>query len=125
MFRLRLPQLIHDDEAINLSPKSDDDQQMGMKEDAKNIEDSGKRKMNANKIVKQQIMADINWSPYLEKFAKVPKEKLTSEISKTLLQTGVGPSQPLLEGQADKSSRENFIKSVTIALMATPEYQLC
>ena len=125
MFRLRLPQLIHDDEAINLSPKSDDDQQMGMKEDAKNIEKGNKGKMNANKMVRQQIMADINWQPFLEKFSKVPKEKLTIEISKTLLQTASGPSKQLLEGQADKSSRESFIKSVTIALMATPEYQLC
>ena len=125
MFRLRLPQLIHDDEAINLSPKSDDDQQMGMKEDAKNMEKANKGKMNANKIVRQQIMADINWQPLLEKFAKVPKEKLTAEITKTLLQTASGPSKQLLEGQADKSSREGFIKSVTISLMATPEYQLC
>jgi hypothetical protein len=67
----------------------------------------------------------VNWSPYIDKFAKVPKEKLVSEITKTLLQTGGGPSQQLLEGQADKSSRDEFIKSVTIALMATPEYQLC
>ena len=125
MFRLRLPQLIHDDEAINLSPKSDDDQQMGMKEESRNPGNSNRGKMNANKIVKQQIIADVNWSPYIDKFAKVPKEKLVSEITKTLLQTGGGPSQQLLEGQADKSSRDEFIKSVTIALMATPEYQLC
>ena len=125
MFRLRLPQLIHDDEAINLAPKSDDDQQMGMKENAKTMENSGRGKMNANKLMKQQILADIDWKPFLEKFAKVPKEKLTGEISKTLLQTAGGPSRELLEAQADKSSRESFIRSVTIALMATPEYQLC
>jgi uncharacterized protein (DUF1800 family) len=125
MFRLRLPQLIHDDEAINLSPKSDDDQQMGMKEEPGAAGKKNGGKMNANKLVKQQIVADINWTPYIDKYAKVPKEKLVSEISKTLLQTGVGPSQQLLESQADKTSREGFIKSVTIALMATPEYQLC
>jgi uncharacterized protein (DUF1800 family) len=125
MFRLRLPQLVHDDEAINLSPKSDDDQQMGMKEELKNGENVNRGKMNANKIVKQQIIAEINWGPYLDKFEKVPKEKLVSEISKTLLQTGAGPSQQLLESQADRSNREGFIKTITIALMATPEYQLC
>ncbi len=122
MLRLRLPQLIHDDESINLAPKADDDQQMGMKED-KNQDSDGK--MTGNKLVKQQILANVNWSPYVEKFAKVPKEKLISEISKTLLQTSSGPSQQLLEGQAEKSDRESFIKSVTISLMATPEYQLC
>ena len=124
MFRLRLPQLIHDDEAINLSPKSDDDQQMGMKEEAGG-QNGNKARINANTLVKQQILADVNWTPYLDQFTKVPKEKLVTEITKTLLQTPSAPSQQLLEGQADKSSRDTFIKSVTIALMATPEYQLC
>jgi uncharacterized protein (DUF1800 family) len=125
MLRLRLPQLIHDDESINLAPKTDDDQQMGMKEDAGNGINGKQGKLNANKMVKQQILADINWNPFIDKLAKVPKENLVVEISKSLLQTTSGPSQQLLEGQADKSSREAFIKSVTIALMATPEYQLC
>ena len=126
MFRLRLPQLIHDDEAINLSPKTDDDQQMGMKEDGSTQNaNKEKAKMNANKLMKQQILADINWTPFLGQFAKVPKEKLVTEITKSLLQTPSAPSQQLLEAQADKSDREAFIKSITIALMATPEYQLC
>jgi hypothetical protein len=61
----------------------------------------------------------------MDKFASVPKEKLISEITKTLLQTAGAPGEQLIEGQADKSSRESFIKTVTISLMATPEYQLC
>jgi len=124
MFRLRLPQLIHDDESINLSPKSDDDQQMGMKEEG-GEQNSNRGKMNANKLVKQQILADVNWTPFIEQFAKVPKEKLVTEITKTLLQTSSAPSQELLESQADKNSRDTFIKTVAVALMATPEYQLC
>jgi uncharacterized protein (DUF1800 family) len=124
MFRLRLPQLIHDDEAITLAPKTDDDQQMGMKEEFKDSNGKG-GKMNANKMMKQQIAATINWTPYIEKFASVQKEKLVSEITKTLLQTSSAPSQSLLDSQGDKSSREAFIKSITISLMATPEYQLC
>ena len=99
MFRLRLPQLIHDDEAINLSPKSDDDQQMGMKEEAGG-QNGNKGKMNANKLVKQQILADVNWTPFLDQFAKVPKEKLVTEITHSLLQTPSSPSQQLLEAQA-------------------------
>jgi uncharacterized protein (DUF1800 family) len=125
MFRLRLPQLIHDDEAINLSPKTDDDQQMGMKEEFGDGKKQGGDKMNPNKLMKQQIAAEINWTPYIDKFAPVAKENLVGEITKTLLQTSSAPSQQLLEAQADKSSREAFIKSITISLMATPEYQLC
>jgi hypothetical protein len=125
MLRLRLPQLIHDDESINLAPKSDDDQQMGMKEEGNDGENRKAQKMNGNKLIKQQILANINWSPYLAQFEKVPKEKLLNALGGILLQTANGPSQPLLERQADKNSRESFIKSVTISLMATPEYQLC
>jgi uncharacterized protein (DUF1800 family) len=125
MLRLRLPQLIHDDESINLAPKSDDDQQMGMKEEGNDGANRKAQKMNGNKLVKQQILANINWAPYLAQFEKVPKEKLVNALAGTLLQTANGPSQLLLEGQADKNSRETFIKSVTISLMATPEYQLC
>jgi uncharacterized protein (DUF1800 family) len=125
MLRLRLPQLIHDDESINLAPKSDDDQQMGMKEEGNDGENRKAQKMNGNKLVKQQILANINWSPYLAQFEKVPKEKLVNALGEILLQTANGPSEPLLERQADKNSRESFIKSITISLMATPEYQLC
>jgi uncharacterized protein (DUF1800 family) len=124
MFRLRLPQMIHDGEAINLSPKTDDDQQMGMKEEFKFGNGKGNQG-NANKLMKQPIAAQINWTPFIDKFASVPKENLVGEITKTLLQTSGAPSQQLIDGQADKSSREAFIKSVTISLMATPEYQLC
>src|ERR1700730_5643250 len=124
MFRLRLPQLIHEDEAINLSPKSDDDQQMGIMEDVK-VNQKGNKGAQPNKLMKQQIIAEINWQPYIIQFAKVPKEKLVSGITQILLQTPSAVSQQLLDQQADKESREGFIKTVTIALMATPEYQLC
>jgi len=111
MFRLRLPQLIHDDEAITLSPKSDDDQMMG--------------KMNANQMIKQQIKAKIDWEPYLNQFTKVPKDLLFTEISKTMLQLPVSIPKKVLEDNCDLSSRESYIKTLTVALMATPEYQLC
>ncbi len=125
MFRLRLPQLIHEDEAINLWPKTDDDQQMGMTEEMKVNQKGNKGMQTANKLMKQQIIADINWQLYINQFAKLPKEKLVSGITQALLQTPSAVSQQLLEQQADKESREGFIKTVTIALMATPEYQLC
>ena len=122
MFRMRLPQLIHDDEAINLAPKSDDDQMMGMNDEAKV---KMKTKMNANQMMKQQIKADIDWESYVEKFSQVPKEKLISQIAQTIMQVPSAVSQKVIEENCDVSSRANFIKSVTISLMATPEYQLC
>ena len=124
MFRLRLPQLILEDENIDLSPKTDDDQQMGMREE-KSGETQTRPVRNANRLMKQHIVANINWDPYVNNFSKVPKEKLIKEIAGALLQTSSCVSEPLLQKQGDVSSRTGFIKSVTIALMATPEYQLC
>jgi uncharacterized protein (DUF1800 family) len=123
MFRLRLPQLISDAGEIKLSPKTDDDQMMGMKDD-----ESMKGNKNAKatrRIMGQQIQASINWSDYIKRFDKTPKEKLISEIGKTLLQVPSGVSEQVLLQHVDTSNRESFIKTTTIQLMATPEYQLC
>jgi uncharacterized protein (DUF1800 family) len=126
MFRLRLPQLINDSDEIRLSPKSDDDQMMGMK-DGEGLAKGGGNKTSkaANRVMRQKIQATINWAPYVKRFEKTPKEKLVSELSKTLLQVPSGLSEQLLMQHVDTSSREAFIKSATIQLMATPEYQLC
>lgn len=121
MFRLRLPQLISDADEIKLTPKSDDDQMMGMKDD----EAKTARARQVNRVVKQQINASIDWKPYLQHFTKTPKEKLISEVSKSLFQVPSSISEKVLMQHVDTSSRETFIKTVTVQLMATPEYQLC
>jgi uncharacterized protein (DUF1800 family) len=127
MFRLRLPQLISDSGEIKLSPKTDDDQMMGMKDDD-TVVGKGKGNKNAkatNRIMGQQIQATIDWTSYFKRFDKTPKEKLITEIGKTLLQVPSTLSEQVLMQHVDSSSREAFIKTTTIQLMATPEYQLC
>ncbi|HEX2682920.1 MAG TPA: DUF1800 family protein, partial [Ferruginibacter sp.] len=123
MFRMRLPQLISDADEIKLSPKTDDDQMMGMKDD-ENVK-GDKNAKATRRIMGQQIQASINWSDYIKRFDKTPKEKLIGEISRTLLQTPSGVSEQVLMQHVDTGSRESFIKTATIQLMATPEYQLC
>ncbi|HYE53496.1 MAG TPA: DUF1800 domain-containing protein, partial [Chitinophagaceae bacterium] len=128
MFRMRLPQLINDADEIKLSPKSDDDQMMGMKDENMVAAQKGggnKASNAANRMMRQQIKADVNWEPYIKQFAKTPKEQLVTEISKTLLQVPPSVSEQLLMKHTQNGSREAFIKSVTIQIMATPEYQLC
>jgi len=71
------------------------------------------------------ISANVDWETYLKKFDNVPREKLLSTISGILIQ-GVEPvSDQILNKYIDASSRESYIKSATIQLMSTPEYQLC
>ncbi|HEY0679972.1 MAG TPA: DUF1800 domain-containing protein [Chitinophagaceae bacterium] len=130
MFRLRLPQLIHDSDEIRLSPKADDDQMMGMKDQdtkkkAAKAGGNNKGEKAVNRVMRQQIQASINWAPYVKRFEKTPKEKLVGELSKTLLQIPSSLKDQLVMQHADTSSRESFIKTATIQLMATPEYQLC
>ena len=116
MLRLRIPQLIFSSDELNIKPKDDDDQMMGMKD---------KTTTRMGKFGGQFIGAQIDWNPYLKKYADVPREKLVQTISNKILQTISGIPDEVLKNFVDSSSRQNFIKTVTIQLMSTPEYQLC
>lgn len=126
MFRLRLPQLLKDNETANITPKTDDDQQMGMMDDKMAKRDY---KIYNNKTpgnTAQRIMADINWDEYMKVYKDIPRENLVDVMATILLQTPDGSiKKDTVSAAADASSKETFIKSVTVALMATPEYQLC
>ena len=58
-------------------------------------------------------------------FEKIQKEQLIDSISKNLLQTKNNVSDELIKLYSDAGSKENFIKSATLQVMSTPEYQLC
>ncbi len=130
MMRLRIPELIYAGDSFKMKPKDDDDQMMGIKDrdDAGNDDNNalpkaGKRNNGNGKG--QQIMATINWSNYIKQFESVSRENLVAAISSSLLQTKTSISADTLTKYTDSSSRENFIKTTTIQLMSTPEYQLC
>jgi alcohol dehydrogenase YqhD (iron-dependent ADH family) len=74
---------------------------------------------------KQQINATVDWSTYLKNFEKTDKDKLVDSISKYLLQTRSEVSDDTIRNYVDAESRESFIKTATIQIMSTPEYQLC
>ena len=118
MFRLRIPQLIYDNDEVALAPKDDDDQMMGMK-------DMGKKKERMGKKGGQVISANVDWETYLKKFEKVPREKLLGSIAGILIQGAEPVNEKIISKYIDSSSRESYIKTVTIQLMSTPEYQLC
>ncbi|HLY71006.1 MAG TPA: DUF1800 domain-containing protein [Puia sp.] len=122
MFRLRIPQIIYASDQFDLQPKEDDDQAMGIKE----MNDGPMRIKGFGKINGgQMIKAQISWDKYLKKFDDVQKENLANEIASIILQVQNGVAENTLRKFTDNSSREGFIKSATIQLMSTPEYQLC
>ena len=130
MMRMRIPKLINDKDEMNVSAKDDDDTMMGMKD--------ADRQMKMNKkgsgqqagggyagMRRQQINANVDWSMYVKNYESVPRENLTEKISNVLLQTKSGVSIDIIKQYSDQTGRENFIKTATLQIMCTPEYQLC
>ncbi|MEO6721041.1 MAG: DUF1800 domain-containing protein [Ferruginibacter sp.] len=119
MLRLRIPQIITANEAINIQAKPDDDTMMGrMKEEV------SQPKMNKGFVVKNAT-AVVDWEVTTSIFEKASRENLLTEISNTVLQTKEHASKLLLAKYLNTDSRENYIKTAIIRLMSTPEYQLC
>lgn len=124
MMRLRLPQLINDKDQFNVSPKMDDDQMMGR---------SDKEDMAANAVKGSKgmgrpgkpIKAEIDWNVYTKNFESIPRENLTTALIDSLFQTKTNLSAVSIKNFTDESGRENYIKSATLQLMSTPEYQMC
>jgi hypothetical protein len=116
MLRLRLPQLIYAADELTIKPKDDDDQMMGMQE---------KQLRKMGKLGGQLIGAQIDWNTYVEKYASVARDQLISSISGRMLQTTSHIDESTLKKHIDASSREAYIRTVTVQLMSTPEYQLC
>lgn len=120
MMRLRIPQMISENDEFNIRPKADDDQMMGRME---NNETATIKRNAAGKG--QVIKADIDWKRYLEYFEKVSRNDLVTSLNTTLLQQKPSFGADVITGYADSSSRESFIRSATFQIMSTPEYQLC
>jgi uncharacterized protein (DUF1800 family) len=115
MLRLRIPQILSANDALDIRPKTDDDVQMGqMMEGIKKMKDAVKGGT-----------ATIDWAAVNTIFEKVQREKLLESIESTILQTKNKVSNAILDKYVNPDSRENFIKSAVVNLMATPEYQLC
>ncbi len=132
MMRLRIPQLIYQGDAFQMKPKDDDDVMMGMKDRAGRLDYNDNRSLPEPGIKRkgfgkkgQQIKAVIDWHLYTKQFEQVSRENLLSSISNLLLPSKNKLDEFLLKNYVNAESREAFIKTATIQLMSTPEYQLC
>jgi len=120
MYRLRLPRVLHDDDNFNVKPKDDDDVMMGQE-----IRNKEQKTQNKKVGVKAGavVNVDINWPEYIDQFNKDKKEALPVKIASVLFLKGT-IDLDLLNQYAEKDSRENYIRSMTIAMMSMPEYQM-
>ncbi len=119
MIRLQIPRLFKEDEEFAINTKTDDDQQMGMRE-------MYKKQMQNAMGNRYKIKAKINWQEYISKFNDVTRDDLLNQLQQNILQsTTQSIKENTIANLIDKSNREAFIKTTTIALMSTPEYQMC
>ena len=123
MMRMRIPQMLNDRDDFNVKPKDDDDQMMGRKNDQD--DDPKATAMKSLKRLGKPLQVNIDWSLYTKNFESIQKEKLQTSISSNLLQTKSQVNPEVIKQYSDNSGRENFIKTVTLQVMSTPEYQLC
>lgn len=116
LFRMKLPLVIFAAHDYDLSIKPDF-------EDA--AMDQPMSKSQQKKLKKAE--AQVNWKPFVNAFRHVWKEEaLLETLLDTLIQSPKDRiDRDLLRSYADSSSRENLIKSLSIRIMALPEYQLC
>ena len=122
MMRMRLPMLFNQTDEMNIKPKDDDDQMMGRKD----TDDAGAGKMKkAMGNTGKPINVTIDWNLYVKHFEKISRENLVETIIKNLVQVKMKIPQDIIKQYTDDSSRELFIKSATLQVMSTPEYQLC
>ncbi|MGZ8549101.1 MAG: DUF1800 domain-containing protein [Chitinophagaceae bacterium] len=127
MMRMRIPQLINDGDEMNISPKDDDDQMMGRPAEPGMNDSPVLAKSKAGKPGKgaKPINADIDWNLYVNHFENTQREKLINNIAGILLQTKTAVGGDIIKAYSDETGRDSFIKSATIQIMSTPEYQLC
>ncbi|MEO8405913.1 MAG: DUF1800 domain-containing protein [Chitinophagaceae bacterium] len=132
MMRMRIPQLINDEDELNVKPKDDDDQMMGRSNAELKAEDGAAAvkpaKFGKNKgggMAGKPINANVDWNKYVNYFDKTERDKLVNALAGVLLQTKTAVGADIIKEYSDVTSRDNFIKSATIQIMSTPEYQLC
>jgi len=121
MFRLRMPQVILYSQELRTKPK-DITPEMG---EGQNYKMTLELNDSLRRLYARRVNATINWDAYVQDYKDIPRERLADEIAGALLVKNSGASKPLLDKYADSSTRENYIKTVTIDVMSTPEYQLC
>ena len=122
MMRMRIPQMLDDKDEFNIKPKDDDDQMMGRKDIN---EDSKAGAMKSLSRLNKPIQVNIDWSLYTKSYESIERESLLGNITGTLLQVKSRVSPDLIKQFSDQTGRDNFIKTATLQIMSTPEYQLC
>ena len=111
LFRMQLPNALLQAGEVNIRPKEDGD-------------------VNTDGLTRRSnrfLSATVSWAAFERAFADVSADKLPDELAAHLLQQPLGQTQRalVLKRVQPGSSPSEQIRSLTAAIMALPEYQLC
>jgi uncharacterized protein (DUF1800 family) len=120
MLRMQVPRMINQSASFLLRPKDDDDQMMGMRD-----QDIPRKLKKITNPALNMFRGRILWDQYLDNFNGVNVADLYPSIRDLLLQKFMPMNEQQLNKYIDESSREARVRTITIRLMCTPEYQLC
>lgn len=123
LIRMQIPNLLNKGDEFSLSAKTDDDQEMGMQE--KPFKRFVEQRAMQAATKKLRIDCTIQWESYCAKFQNIKREELLNNLMEFHLQKQSKALKNSIEQFVDTSSKTAFIQSATIAIMSTPDYQLC
>jgi uncharacterized protein (DUF1800 family) len=120
MLRMQVPQIMYRSDAILSEPNEDESTMMGIRNRSVNklLKKSGNR-------ATQLFETEILWDSYIKNLYPLKDSDLYPFIRDFLLQTPLPMDEKRMSVFLDESGRLAKIKSITMRLMATPEYQLC
>jgi len=118
VLRMRLPEALLGTSELNLEAKDNEQELTEMHStDSHNAKHGQHFRVGA---------VDADWTNYIEHFNTCATTNLPDAIAHMLLPRQPDPEQiKSIERFADKDTREQYIKSLTILIMGLPEYQLC
>ncbi len=109
LFRMQLPEVIFKSAQVTINAKDEGDV---------NTEFLSRRSGRV-------LQATADWPPLLRHFSAVPDRQLLPELAAYLLPIPLSETQKaLVQSRADKTNRESLLKSLSLALISLPEYQL-
>lgn len=117
LMRLRIPQMLYGSDIMNVKPKDNDDVDMGRgEENIVNLK---------NKTNIARINASADWGAYVKNFTNIPQNRVIPSLHSLLLQTTNAETAHTSNDHPPFASIDSLIKTTTLQLMSTPEYQLC
>ncbi len=119
MFRVSLPGVIFNNTTVQVKPKESPEEAEHKMMGPVDMQQSQPKKLG-------NFAVTPDWATYINAFNDVKDENLYQAISEYLIQTPTPQfKEETISKYIVKDTRESFIKSLTVALMSVPEYQMC